>query len=101
MQVVHIRIRGNNKNKFSTVRTDQLWSANWSAWLSTVSSFTNLHKTHTPLQAVLIVHSSLKPIDSKGNTARKDGGSTVDEGDNDGLALKVIVVLVVAGKSYE
>lgn len=57
--------------------------------------------THKPLQTILIVDGGLKSIDGKGDNAGKDGGSTVDHGNNDGLALKVIVVLVVAGKSYE
>lgn len=57
--------------------------------------------THTPLQAVLVVNGGLEPIDGKGDDAGKDGGSTVDQGNNDGLALKIVVVMVVAGKSYE
>lgn len=56
---------------------------------------------HPPLQAVLKVDSGLEPINGKGYDAGKDGGSTVDQGDHDGLALKVVVVLVVAGKSYK
>lgn len=63
--------------------------------------FKLVHKTHRPFQAVLIVDSGLKSIDSEGDKAGKYGGSTVDEGDNNGLTLKVVVVLVVAGKSYE
>lgn len=58
-------------------------------------------KTHTPLQTILVVDGGLKPIDGKGDNAGKDGGSAVDQGNHDGLALKVVVVLVVAGKSYE
>lgn len=60
-----------------------------------------LSTKHKPLQAVLIVDSGLKTIDGKGDKAGKDGGSTVDEGHHNGLTLKVVVVLVVAGESYE
>ena len=56
---------------------------------------------HTPLKTVLVVDCRLEPIDGKGDNAGKDGGSTVDHGNNDGLTLKVVVVVVVAGKSYE
>ena len=59
------------------------------------------HKTHTPLKTVLVVDRRLESIDGKGDNAGKDGGSTVDHGNNDGLTLKVVVVVVVAGKSYE
>lgn len=60
-------------------------------------------KTHTYilLEAVLIVDGGLEAVDGKCDDAGKDGGSTVDKRDNDGLALKVVVVRVVAGKSDE
>lgn len=61
-------------------------------------SFTH---THTPLQTRLIVEGGLKPIDGEGDDAGKDGCPTVDEGNSDGLALKVVVVLIVAGKRYK
>lgn len=54
-----------------------------------------------PLQAVLIVDSCLESIDGKGDNRSKDGCCTVNKRDNDGLSLKIVVVLVVAGKSYE
>lgn len=57
--------------------------------------------THTPVQAVLVVDGGLEPVDGEGDNAGEDGGPAVDEGNNDGLALKVVVVLVVAGKRYE
>lgn len=57
--------------------------------------------THKPLQTILVVDGGLKSVDGKGDNAGKDGGSTVDQGNDDSLALKVIIVLVVAGKSYE
>lgn len=57
--------------------------------------------THTPLQTRLIVEGGLKPIDGEGDDAGKDGRPTVDEGNSDGLALKVVVVLIVAGKRYK
>lgn len=59
----------------------------------------NTH-THTPLQTALIVDSGFEPVDGKSNNAGKDGCSTVDQGNHDGLVLKVVVVLVVASKSY-
>lgn len=58
-------------------------------------------KTHTPFQTALVVDSGLEPINGKGDNAGKDGGSTVDQGNNNGLALEVVVIVVVAGKSYE
>lgn len=62
---------------------------------------TALNQTPVPFQAVLIVDSCFESIDGKGDNGGKDGGSTVNERDYDGLALKIVVVLVVAGKSYE
>lgn len=58
-------------------------------------------QTYTPPQAVLIVDSGLEPVDGEGYNAGKDGGSAVDQRNHDGLALKVVVVLVVAGERYE
>lgn len=54
-----------------------------------------------PLETVLIVDGGLETINGKGDNAGKNGGSTVDERNNDGLALEIVVVLVVAGKSYK
>ena len=55
----------------------------------------------SPLQAALVVEGGLKAIDGEGDDTGKDGGAAVDHGHDDGLLLKVVVVLVVAGKGDE
>lgn len=84
------------------VLLQEYWPCSFRLHIYTASVYClKTHKTHTPLQAVLEVDGGLEPIDGEGDNAGKDGGSTVDERNNDGLALKVVVVVVVAGKSYE
>lgn len=59
---------------------------------------TTLPSTILPLLAFLKVECSFEAIDGEGDNASKDGRATVDQGDHDGLTLKVVVVMVIAGK---